>query len=202
MAIVRIMAILKIARMGHPVLKQVAAPVGDPKSTEIGQLIQDMIDTLADAAGAGLAAPQVHVPLRLVMFHVPAARAQEEDGEAAGEETGGCPFTVLINPEIEALSEDMVEGVEACLSLPDLAGMVPRYRHIRYRGLDHRGEIVEREATGFHARVVQHECDHLDGILYPMRMADLSTLTFTSEISRAREPELEEAEEAENAENG
>ncbi len=203
MAIVRIMAILKIARMGHPVLKQVAAPVDDPKSAEIGQLIQDMIDTLADAAGAGLAAPQVHIPLRLVMFHVPAARAQEEDGEAAE----GCPFTVLINPEIEALGEDMAEGVEACLSLPDLAGMVPRYSHIRYRGLDHRGETVEREATGFHARVVQHECDHLDGILYPMRMADLSTLTFTSEISRAREPESDtldeaEAEEAENAENG
>ena len=199
MAIVQAMAILKIARMGHPVLKQVAAPVGDPKSAEIGQLIQDMIDTLADAAGAGLAAPQVHIPLRLVMFHVPAARAREEDGEAAE----GCPFTVLINPEIEALSEDMVEGVEACLSLPDLAGMVPRYSHIRYRGFDHRGETVEREAEGFHARVVQHECDHLDGILYPMRMADLSTLPFTSEISRAREAELDEAEEeAENAENG
>ena len=200
MAIVRAMAILKIARMGHPVLKQVAAPVGDPKSAEIGRLIENMIDTLADAAGAGLAAPQVHVPLRLVMFHVPAARACEEDGEAADEAAGGCPFTVLINPEIEVLSEDISESAEACLSLPGLAGMVPRYRHIRYRGLDHRGDIVEREATGFHARVVQHECDHLDGILYPMRMDDLSTLTFTSETSRAREEE--ETEERENAEHG
>jgi len=193
MAIVLAMAILKIARMGHPVLKQVAAPIDDPKSAEIGHLIQDMIDTLADAAGAGLAAPQVHVPQRLVMFHVPDARAREEDGEAAE----GCPFTVLINPEIEVLSEDISEGIEACLSLPGLAGMVPRFHHILYRGLDHLGQTVEREAEGFHARVVQHECDHLDGILYPMRMDDLSTLTFTSEISRAREEE-----EQEDAENG
>ncbi len=198
MAIVLAMAILKIARMGHPLLTQVAAPVDDPKSAEIGQLIQNMIDTLADAAGAGLAAPQVHVLLRLVMFHVRAVRAQEEDSKAAV----GCPFTVLINPEIEALSEDITEGVEACLSLPGLAGMVPRYRHIRYRGLDHRGETFEREAEGFHARVVQHECDHLDGILYPMRMDDLSTLTFTSEISRRQEEEADEADERESAEDG
>ena len=185
------MAILKIARMGHPLLKQVAATISDPKTAEIGLLIQNMIDTLADAAGAGLAAPQVHVSLRLVMFHVPAARAQEEDGEAAE----GCPFTVLINPEIDVLSEEISTGIEACLSLPDLAGMVPRFNHIRYSGLDHRGEAVEREASGFHARVVQHECDHLDGILYPMRMDDLSTLTFTSEISRTRAEEMEDGEE-------
>jgi peptide deformylase len=186
------MAILKIARMGHPVLKQVAAPIADPRAPEIGRLVQDMIDTLADASGAGLAAPQVHVPLRLVMFHVSAARAREEEGEDAE----GCPFTLLINPEIEALGEDLTDGLEACLSLPDLAGMVPRYRHIRYRGVDHRGAAVEREAAGFHARVVQHECDHLDGILYPMRMVDLSTLTFASE--RFREP----AEGDEDAEDG
>lgn len=198
-AIVRAMAILKIARMGHPILMRIADPVVDPKAAEIGQLIADMIDTIADAAGAGLAAPQVHVPLRLVMFHVPAARAREEDGDAGQ----GCPFTVLINPEIETLATDtatdmdgdMVDGLEACLSLPGLAGMVPRYRHIRYRGLTHLGEAIEREAHGFHARVVQHECDHLDGILYPMRMADLSTLTFTSELSRAEsEEEQEETE--------
>lgn len=186
------MAILKIARMGHPVLKQVAAPVADPKSPEIGLLIQDMIDTLADSAGAGLAAPQVHVPLRLVMFHVTTARAREEGGE----EAEGCPFTVLINPEIEALGDDMSAGMEACLSLPGLAGTVPRFNHICYRGVDHLGVEIEREAAGFHARVVQHECDHLDGILYPMRMANLSTLTFTSEIYRA--PEDQEADDAED----
>ncbi|MDA0230997.1 MAG: peptide deformylase [Proteobacteria bacterium] len=194
------MAILKIARMGHPLLMRIADPIADPRAPAIGQLISDMIDTLADAAGAGLAAPQVHVPLRLVMFHVPAARAREEDGEAAE----GCPFTVLINPEIEAVSDnmgvgtadgmddDMVDGLEACLSLPGLAGIVPRHHHIRYRGLTHRGETIEREARGFHARVVQHECDHLDGVLYPMRMRDLSTLSFTSELSRAETEEDQE----------
>lgn len=195
-AIVRAMAILKIARMGHPILMRVADPIGDAQAPAIGQLIADMIDTLADAAGAGLAAPQVHVPLRLVMFHVPAARAREEDGEAAED----CPFTVLINPEIEALgddtgdsgADDMAEGLEACLSLPGLAGIVPRHRHIRYRGLTHLGETIEREAHGFHARVVQHECDHLEGILYPMRMRDLSTLSFTSELSRAESEEVQE----------
>ena len=195
-AIVRFMAILKIARMGHPMLMRVAEPIADPQAPEIGQLIADMIDTLADAAGAGLAAPQVHVPLRLVMFHVPAARAREEDGEAAE----SCPFTVLINPEIEVLNndavedlaDDMVDGLEACLSLPGLAGIVPRYSQIHYRGLTPLGETIERRAHGFHARVVQHECDHLDGVLYPMRMRDLSTLSFTSELSRAESEEEQE----------
>lgn len=195
-AIVRFMAILKIARMGHPMLMRVAEPIADPQAPEIGQLIADMIDTLADAAGAGLAAPQVHVPLRLVMFHVPAARAREEDGEAAE----SCPFTVLINPEIkvlnndavEDLADDMVDGLEACLSLPGLAGIVPRYSQIHYRGLTPLGETIERRAHGFHARVVQHECDHLDGVLYPMRMRDLSTLSFTSELSRAESEEEQE----------
>ena len=190
-AIIRAMAILKIARMGHPLLKQVAEAVSDPRAPEIGMLVEDMIDTLADAAGAGLAAPQVHVPLRLVMFHVSAARAHREDGE----EAEACPFTVLINPEIELLGEDMTESLESCLSMPGLAGKVPRYSHIRYRGVDHLGATIEREARGFHARVVQHECDHLDGILYPMRMRDLSTLTFTSELSLAPPEEAEEAEE-------
>ena len=199
-AIVRFMAILKIARMGHPMLMRVAAPIADPQAPAISQLIADMIDTLADAAGAGLAAPQVHVPLRLVMFHVPAARALEEDGEAAE----SCPFTVLINPEIETLSEDigddsaddlagdMVDGLEACLSLPGLAGIVSRHSQIHYRGLNPLGETIERTAHGFHARVVQHECDHLDGILYPTRMRDLSTLSFTSELSRTESEEEQE----------
>ena len=194
------MAIFKIARMGHPMLMRVADPIADPQAPAISQLIADMIDTLADAAGAGLAAPQVHVPLRLVMFHVPAARAREDDGEAAE----SCPFTVLINPEIETLSDDMsddaaddladdmVDGLEACLSLPGLAGIVPRHSQIRYRGLTPLGEMIEREAHGFHARVVQHECDHLDGILYPMRMRDLSTLSFTSELSRTESEEEQE----------
>jgi len=179
------MAILKIARMGHPLLLRPSEPVLDPTGPEIARLIDDMMDTLADAFGAGLAAPQVHVMLRLVMFHVPTARAQGEDGE----QVEGCPFTVLINPEIEPVGQEITDGLEACLSVPGLAGMVPRFRHIIYRGVDQNGETIERKASGFHARVVQHECDHLDGILYPMRMTDLSTLTFTSEHSRAPEEE-------------
>ncbi len=176
------MAILKIARAGHPVLKRRADPVKNPKAPEIRQLIADMLETLADANGAGLAAPQVHVPLRVVIFHVPEARAKEADGEAAE----GQPLTILINPEIEPLSDARESGLEACLSVPGLAGLVPRYSHIRYRGVDHEGRPIEREAKGFHARVVQHECDHLDGILYPMRMEDLSTLGFTSELGHER----------------
>ncbi|TXH38322.1 MAG: peptide deformylase [Rhodospirillaceae bacterium] len=179
------MAILKIARMGHPVLKRKAEPIADPKVPEIQRLIRDMLETLADIGGAGLAAPQVHVPLRLVIFHVPEARVGKEDGPGAA----AVPLTVLINPEIEPLGEEMAAGLEACLSVPGLAGMVPRHTHIRYRGLDAAGQPVEREARGFHARVVQHECDHLDGVLYPMRMTDLSTLSFVEEMRRSAEAE-------------
>ncbi|WP_085882639.1 peptide deformylase [Oceanibacterium hippocampi] len=174
------MAILKIARMGHPVLARPAPPVADPGDPEIARLIVDMIETLEDAGGVGLAATQVHVPTRLVMFFVPAARAAAEDGAAEGE--GGVPFTVLINPEIEPLGETMVAGWEGCLSVPGLRGLVPRHDHIRYRGLAPDGSLIEREARGFHARVVQHECDHLDGVLYPQRMTDLSRLVFESEF--------------------
>jgi peptide deformylase len=192
------MAILKIARMGHPVLKRVAQPIDDPGAPEVRRLVNDMLDTLEDAGGTGLAAPQVHVPRRLVLFYVSTERAQREnerenerengredgreDGEDAPDETEEVPLTVLVNPTLEPLSEEMVVSWEACLSLPDLAGRVPRYKAVRYRGLDLRGEEIVREARGFHARVVQHECDHLDGVLYPQRMTDLSTLTFASEL--------------------
>ena len=198
------MAILKIARMGHPLLGRPALPVDDPALPAIARLIEDMLDTLVDANGAGLAAPQVHVPLRLVLFRVPPGRetAQEESdggesdgGESDGGESDSAPApalespTVLINPEIEPIGESMVEDMEACLSLPGLAGMVPRHDRIRYRWTDTEGRAHECEAWGFHARVVQHECDHLDGILYPMRMTDLSTLSFTSELGRSQAAE-------------
>lgn len=189
------MAILKIARMGHPVLSRPALPIADPTAPAIARLIDDMMETLEDANGAGLAAPQVHVPLRLVLFRVPPGREPVEDDDGGNSdlapnsgvespETRPESPTVLINPVIEPLGERMVEDMEACLSLPGLAGIVPRYDHIRYRWTDTEGQNHEREARGFHARVVQHECDHLDGILYPMRMTDLSTLTFTSELGR------------------
>jgi peptide deformylase len=173
------MAILKIARMGHPVLRRRAAEVDDPTAPAIRRLVDDMHETLADAGGVGLAAPQVHVPLRVVIFIVPATRAGSED-EAA--EDGPLPLTVLINPVIEPLEPDTEVGWEACLSVPGLTGAVPRYRRIRFSGVDLAGAPIERIAGGFRARVVQHEVDHLDGVLYPMRMDDLSLLMFTEEL--------------------
>jgi len=196
------MAILKLARMGHPVLKRTADAIDDPTAPEIRRLIADMVDTLADASGVGLAAPQVHVPKRLVIFHIPESRAREalddvmeegedEEDDEDDEENGNgdaVPMTVLINPEIEALSDETVIGVEGCLSLPDMIGRVPRFRHIRYKALTPDGSNIEREVSGFHARVVQHECDHLEGILYPMRMEDLSTLGYVDEMGRSELP--------------
>ncbi len=176
------MAILKIARMGHPVLRRRAEPVADPGSPFIRQLIADMTETVEDASGAGLAAPQVHVPLRLVLLRIPPE--DTEDGAHEAMEEAAVAPTVLINPEIEPMGAETTEAMEACLSLPGLAGLVPRHAHIRYRWIDGEGLARTCEAQGFHARVVQHECDHLDGILYPMRMTDLSTLTFTSELGR------------------
>ena len=141
------MAILKIARMGHPVLKRVAQPIDDPGAPEVRRLVNDMLDTLEDAGGTGLAAPQVHVPRRVVLFYVSTERAQREngredgeDGEDAPDEAEEVPLTVLVNPTLEPLTEEMVVSWEACLSLPDLAGRVPRYKAVRYRGLDLRGE--------------------------------------------------------------
>ena len=178
------MAILKIARMGHPVLARRADVVADPTAPEIRKLAADMIDTMIDANGAGLAAPQVHVPLRVVIFQAPSDRAEHpEDGaREAFDET--APLTVLVNPEVELLSDERVLGWEGCLSVPGLRGLVPRAPHLRYRGITPNGEVIEREARGFHARVVQHECDHLDGVLYPQRMKDLRTLMFESEWTR------------------
>ncbi len=169
------MALLKIARMGHPVLRRRADSVPDPTAPAIRTLVADMIETMEDAHGAGLAAPQVHVPLRVLVFHVPEERAQRE-----GEEP--VPLTVLVNPEIVPLSDDRAEGWEACLSVPGLAGVVSRFIRIGYSGWSPEGARIEREAEGFHARVVQHECDHLDGILYPQRMTDLSLLVFVDEM--------------------
>ncbi|MGF1629792.1 MAG: peptide deformylase [Kiloniellaceae bacterium] len=183
------MAILKIARMGHPVLRHKAAPVADPTAPEVGRLVQDMLETMDDAGGTGLAAPQVHVPLRVVVFFVAGRRAAAADGVSRAD----VPLTALVNPEIEPLTEETALGLEACLSVPGLVGQVPRWTRIRYRGLTLDGTLLEREAEGFHARVVQHECDHLDGVLYPQRMTDLSLLAFTSEIGRLSEEETVEA---------
>lgn len=188
-------SILKIAKMGHPVLSRIADPVADPTAPEIQALIRDMIVTMHDADGAGLAAPQVHVSLRVVVYHAPAAR---NDGNGEGDEEDenqSAPLTVLINPEIEPIGDEMSSGWEGCLSIPGLRGEVTRASHIRYTALNAAGEKIEGEATGFHARVIQHECDHLDGLLYPQRMDDLGKLIFESEIRHLMEAE-EDAEEA------
>ena len=183
------MAILKIARMGHPVLRQAAKPVEDPTAPRIRALIRNMVETMRDANGAGLAAPQVHVPLRVVIFHVPEDRA----GDGAAPQ----PLTILINPEIEPLTADTELGWEGCLSVPGLVGAVPRFTKIRYAGLAPDGSRIERETDGFHARVVQHECDHLDGILYPQRMTDLSLLLFQEELRHGVPEAMQGAEEPE-----
>ena len=174
------MAILKIARMGHPVLSQAAEAVANPGSPEIRRLVSDMIETMVDANGAGLAAPQVHVPLRVVVFQAPEGRS---DPGLSEEERFDhvAPLTVLVNPQIEIIGDEIEGGWEGCLSVPGLRGFVERPLHIRYRGFDLEGRAIARTAKGFHARVVQHECDHLDGMLYPSRMRDLGKLIFESE---------------------
>jgi len=175
------MSILKIARMGHPVLAQRAEPIADPAAPVIRRLVADMVETMVDANGAGLAAPQVHVPLRLAIFQAPGDREEEEGLSEVERFDRTAPLTVLINPEIEILGPELESGWEGCLSVPGLRGLVERPAHIRYRGFDHEGRPIERTAKGFHARVVQHELDHLDGILYPQRMSDLTKLIFESE---------------------
>ncbi|MGQ0663987.1 MAG: peptide deformylase [Pseudomonadota bacterium] len=172
------MAILKIARMGHPVLRRRAEEVPDPSAPEIRRLIADMAETMEDADGAGLAAPQVYVPLRVVIFRVPLSRV------TGAPEDAPVDSTVLINPVFAPIGEEEAVGWEGCLSLPGLMGAVPRYLRIEYRGVSPAGETIERIAAGFHARVVQHECDHLDGILYPMRITDLSLFGFVDDLRK------------------
>src|SRR6185312_12522995 len=174
------MAILKIARMGHPVLAQTAAPVANPADPALRKLVSDMVETMIDANGAGLAAPQVHVPLRVVVFQAPAERS--DPGLSEDEKFDHtAPLTVLVNPVIAVLGTEREAGWEGCLSVPGLRGLVERSAHIRYSGYDLDGKKIERTARGFHARVVKHECDHLDGILYPSRMSDLGNLIFETE---------------------
>jgi peptide deformylase len=182
------MASLPIARAGHPILRQIAQPVGDPSDPELALLVEAMIETMGEAGGVGLAAPQVGVPLRLVVFMVPETRLSDDPDDTA------LALTALINPVIAPVGDAQVEGWEGCLSLPGLRGLVPRWQRIRYRGVGLDGRPIEREVAGFHARVVQHECDHLDGRLYPSRMRDLGTLGFVEEYARAEAEAEAEAE--------
>ena len=168
------MPVRDVLRMGHPVLRQRAKPVEQLGTPELKQLVQDMVETMKFKNGAGLAAPQIGVSQRVVIFGVE-HNPRYPDAEPV-------PFTVLVNPKIVMLTREIEEDWEGCLSVPGMRGVVPRYTKLRYSGFDADGNPIEREATGFHARVVQHECDHLDGILYPQRMTDLSKLGFIEEL--------------------
>lgn len=176
------MAILKIAKMGHPVLRAPAARIDDPRAPEVLQLLDDMVDTMDDAEGTGLAAPQVHESLRAVVYFVDAQRNGGED----------VPLTALINPVIAPLTEDVAYDWEGCLSVPGLMGLVPRPTRIRLTAERPDGPPIDAEIGGFHARVLQHECDHLDGILYPQRMNDLSLLLFREELRHGMPPKARE----------
>jgi peptide deformylase len=165
------MAVRDILRMGDPCLLVPAAPVDAFDTPQLHALISDMFDTMASAGGVGLAAPQIGVGLQVVIFGL--------ERSARYPTAESVPQTILINPVITPLSDQEVAGWEGCLSVPGLRGEVVRPSHIRYQGFDPKGNVIDREVSGFHARVVQHECDHLTGILYPMRLRDLSRFGFT-----------------------
>lgn len=168
------MAIREVVKMGNPLLLQVAAEVRDFDTPQLDALVTDMFDTMNALDGAGLAAPQIGVGLRVVIFGVEANPRYPE--------VEAVPTTVLINPTITVLGDEMDEDWEGCLSVPGLRGLVPRFKRIRYSGFDQRGAAIVREVEGFHARVVQHECDHLDGILYPRRIRDMRMFGFEQEL--------------------
>lgn len=168
------MPIKRILRMGDNGLRQVAMPVENFDTPELHELVTDLLDTMAANDGAGLAAVQIGVPLRVVVFGI------EQNPRYPKAEP--VPLTVLINPIINVLSEGKNADWEGCLSVPGMRGLVSRYTHIRYTGVDQFGNPIKREAENFHARVVQHECDHLDGILYPERMEDMTKFGFIEEL--------------------
>jgi peptide deformylase len=168
------MAVRSILRMGNPRLLEPAAPVTAFATPELRALIADLYDTMRAAGGAGLAAPQIGVGLQVVVFGF-ASSPRYPDAEPV-------PQTVLVNPQITALGDETDEAWEGCLSVPGLRGVVPRHRRIRYCGFDAEGVAIDRTVSGFHARVVQHECDHLQGVLYPMRVRDFTRFGFTDEL--------------------
>ncbi len=168
------MAVRQVLKIGNPRLLQVASPVTTFNTPELHGIIQDMFDTMAAQDGAGLAAPQIGIGLRIVIFGL------EENPRYPDAET--VPMTVLINPQLMALDDVVEEDWEGCLSVPGMRGLVPRFHRIRYGGFDQYGVGFQRDVEGFHARVVQHECDHLDGILYPQRIRDMRMFGYESEL--------------------
>ena len=171
------MTVRKVLRIGDPRLRRKAEAIGRFGDAALGTLITDMLDTMKARDGAGLAAPQIGVPLRVVVFGA--------GNNPRYPDAPPVPLTVLIDPEISLISDASDEGWEGCLSVPGMRGLVPRYTQIRYQGLDAEGESIDRKVDGFHARVVQHECDHLDGILYPDRIKDKRMFGFITELQAA-----------------
>ena len=170
------MTIRQVLRMGEPLLLQKASAISQFDTTELHGLIQDMEDTMAAMNGAGIAAPQIGVSLRVVIFGQRNNTIENPRYADANE----VPYTVLINPVLRFIGADIEDGWEGCLSVPGLRGVVPRYKRLHYTGFDQFGNVIDRMVSDFHARVVQHECDHLDGILYPMRIEDLSNFGYTN----------------------
>ena len=176
------MSIRPVLRMGDARLLEPARPVFVFDTAPLHALIADLEDTMAHLDGAGLAAPQIGVGLRVVIFGF--------DDNQRYPDADSVPYTVLINPTLTPLSDELETGWEGCLSLPGLRGLVPRWRHLRYTGFDPYGRVIDREVEGFHARVVQHECDHLDGVLYPMRMPDLRSFGFADVLDQQPDSEM------------
>ena len=174
------MAVRPVLRMGDPRLLRVSEPVSRFNTPELHALLEDMRDTMQALNGAGLAAPQIGVALRVVIFGLTFNR-RYPDAEPV-------PQTVLINPVLTPLDNELEEGWEGCLSVPGMRGLVPRFQRLRYQGFDAAGNPLDRTVHGFHARVVQHECDHLDGVLYPMRILDLRNFGFTDELFPGEDP--------------
>jgi peptide deformylase len=171
------MAILKVARIGHPAIRSPTRLLTPEEiaSPPLQRLIDDMVDTMKDYDGVGLAAPQVHLDLRLAVIEVPGKDERAADG---------VPLTVLVNPKVTALGDEMVDGWEGCLSIPELRGVVPRAKRVLLKALDREGRPIEIEAAGFFARVIQHECDHLDGRVYLDRMPHMKSLTYLHEMGK------------------
>jgi len=188
------MAILKVARMGHPVLRAKARPLeaAEIRSTVVQQLIDDMFETMAEYQGVGLAAPQIHESVRLFVAGIPARSREDDDDEDDDDEDDDdedddddeMPLIALINPEITPVGREMVDDWEGCLSIPDIRGRVPRAQSIVVKGYDRNGKRVEIKSSGFSARVIQHETDHLNGVLFFDRMKSFQTLTFLDEFGR------------------
>jgi len=169
------MSIRKVLRMGDPLLLRVSEPVQKFATPQLAALLADLRDTMASLNGAGLAAPQIGVAQRVVIFGTGAPNPRYPEAELV-------PPTVLINPQLEPIGDQLEQGWEGCLSVPGMRGLVPRYLQLHYRGFDEHGGLIDRRVSGFHARVVQHEVDHLDGILYPRRIRDLTQFGFTEAL--------------------